>query len=91
MKSINQNKSFKTVAVIVAVGVILGAAILFWKKESGTPAGAETGKEVAQAPAGKGGAKEGAGHEFTFMNGRYGAWSRSSGSLRPSMRCHRRS
>jgi cobalt-zinc-cadmium efflux system membrane fusion protein len=62
MKSINQNKSFKTVAVIVAVGVILGAAILFWKKESGTPAGAETGKEVAQAPAGKGGAKEGAGH-----------------------------
>ena len=37
MKPISQNKSWKAVAAIVAVGLVLAAAILFWKKEPGAP------------------------------------------------------
>jgi cobalt-zinc-cadmium efflux system membrane fusion protein len=62
MKSIKQNKSYKTVVGIAVVGVILGAAILLWKKEPGTAAGAEDKKEVAEKTAGKAGAKEAGEH-----------------------------
>ena len=62
MKFINQNKSTKSVLAIVAVGVILGAAILFWKKEPGEAASTESKKEVPQAAAGKAAPKEGGEH-----------------------------
>ena len=62
MKSINQNKSTKTVVAILAVGVVLGAAILFWKKEPSETAGAESKKEVPQTVAGKAASKEGGEH-----------------------------
>jgi cobalt-zinc-cadmium efflux system membrane fusion protein len=52
MKPIKQNKSYRAVFVIVAIGVVLGAAILFWKKDSGAPAG-EGGQEEKPAAAGK--------------------------------------
>lgn len=51
MKSINQNKSTKSVVTIVAIGVFLGAAILFWKKSPGEAA--ESKKEAPEAAAGQ--------------------------------------
>jgi cobalt-zinc-cadmium efflux system membrane fusion protein len=35
MKSISQKKSWKAVAAVVTIGLVLAAAILFWKKEPG--------------------------------------------------------
>jgi len=52
MKSIKQNKSYRAVFAIVAIGVVLGAAILFWKKDSGATAG-ESAREEKPAAAGK--------------------------------------
>jgi cobalt-zinc-cadmium efflux system membrane fusion protein len=63
MKSIKQNKSYRAVFVIAAIGAVLGAAILFWKKDSGAAAG-EAGREekpaaAAKAETGKGESKHG--------------------------------
>ncbi|SDE64803.1 membrane fusion protein, cobalt-zinc-cadmium efflux system [Massilia sp. PDC64] len=49
MKSINQNKSWKSVAAIVTVGLVLGAAILFWTKEPGQGKPAEEQEHAAAA------------------------------------------
>jgi len=63
MKSIKQNKSYKSVAAIIVIGMVLGAAILFWKKGPSEAAETESKKEVPQAAAGKGAAnKEGEHH-----------------------------
>lgn len=64
MKLIKQNKSYRAVFAIVAIGVVLGAAILFWKKDSGAAAG-EGGQEEKPAAVGKaeaGAGKAGGGH-----------------------------
>lgn len=53
MKSISQNKSYKAVLTIVAIGLVLGAVILFWKKEPDQVAGAEDRKEERPAATGK--------------------------------------
>lgn len=69
MKSITQTKSWKPVLMIVAAGVLLAAAILFWKKDAGAGAEEGAGRAETQASAKKGqegkeehGAEEG-GHE----------------------------
>jgi cobalt-zinc-cadmium efflux system membrane fusion protein len=49
MKPVTQNKSFKPVLLVVAIGLLLAAAILLWKKSPGQAAGAEANKEAHAA------------------------------------------
>ena len=49
MKALFDNKSWRAVLAIVAAGLVLGAAILLWKREPAVPAGE---KEKERVPAG---------------------------------------
>ncbi len=65
MKSITQTRSWKPVLLVVAVGIVLAAAILFWKTDGAAGEGAEAQASAKQAkPEAKDGhgAEEG-GHE----------------------------
>lgn len=58
MKPIQSNKSYRAVLVVIAIGLAIGAAILFWKKEPGQTTGAESSKDAQAAASGKTGSKD---------------------------------